>query len=110
MRSMSVVLPAPLGPMTPTKSPWATPKDSSSTAFRPPKAFDRLRTSSMVGLGQASGLATDEGVADLWRLAQLLRVSSMDDASRRHHIPPLRDTQGGFSVLLDKKDCDVSSR
>ena len=40
-----VVLPAPLGPMTPNVSPWNTSKDTSSTAKMPPKWRDSVSIS-----------------------------------------------------------------
>ena len=43
-RLNAVVLPAPFGPMMPRIMPSRTSKPTSSTAFRPPKLFDRPRT------------------------------------------------------------------
>src|SRR4029450_5229447 len=49
MAANSVVLPAPLGPIRPTISPWCTSSDAWSTALRPPNDLERPRTSSMGG-------------------------------------------------------------
>ena len=46
-RLNSVVLPAPFGPMMPRISPLCSVKLTSCTALRPPKVFERLRTSSI---------------------------------------------------------------
>src|SRR4051812_20661391 len=47
----SVVLPAPLGPITPTTSPGATVSETSSRAIRPPKRTVTPATSSAITLG-----------------------------------------------------------
>ena len=54
MRLSSVVLPAPLGPMTPRNWCRFTANDRLSVATRPPKLRVRLRTSS-IGSEVASG-------------------------------------------------------
>src|SRR4029450_3686302 len=46
MQANSVVLPAPLGPISATISSCLTSSDTRSTAARPPKDFERARTSS----------------------------------------------------------------
>ena len=45
MTSKSVVLPAPLGPMIPTISPWSACRDTSCRALLPPKLSESPRTS-----------------------------------------------------------------
>src|SRR5580704_12169968 len=50
MAANSVVLPAPLGPIRPTISPWRTSSEAWSTANRPPNDLERSRTSSMARL------------------------------------------------------------
>src|SRR5437868_1290825 len=50
MAANSVVLPAPLGPISPTISPWRTSSEAWSTAFSPPNDLERPRTSSMARL------------------------------------------------------------
>ena len=45
MTSKSVVLPAPLGPMIPTISPWSACSDTSCRALLPPKLSESPRTS-----------------------------------------------------------------
>src|SRR5258708_40280722 len=42
-----VVLPAPFGPRSATILPIGTSKETSATAFSPPKRFERLRIRSM---------------------------------------------------------------
>ena len=54
MRLKSVVLPAPLGPMTETISPSATLNDRSVVAWRPPKNLLTLFTSSTQTSGSCS--------------------------------------------------------
>src|SRR3954447_6332404 len=49
MRLKSVVLPAPLGPITLTISPSSTCRSSSEMTCRPPKSIDTLRSSRMGG-------------------------------------------------------------
>jgi hypothetical protein len=46
----SVVLPAPLGPMTPTISPFSTSKETSRRAGSPPKFFDTPEISKIATL------------------------------------------------------------
>ena len=56
----SVVLPAPLGPTTPTASPTPTSIDTSDNAWRPPKRLDTSRTArsgSGAGIGDHDRLA-----------------------------------------------------
>src|SRR5690606_21800541 len=56
IRLNSVVLPAPLAPITPTVSPDSTDRDTSDSAMRPPKALLTPWTSrSMVGQPPARG-------------------------------------------------------
>src|SRR6266851_7863834 len=50
MAANSVVLPAPLGPIRPTISPWCTSSEAWSTAKRPPNDLESSRTSSMARL------------------------------------------------------------
>src|SRR5690242_6331789 len=45
----SVVLPAPLGPITPVMLPFSTLKETSSSAVTPPKIWVMPQTSSMAG-------------------------------------------------------------
>src|SRR6266404_3762845 len=68
-RLKQVVLPAPFGPIRPTISPVSTVRLRLLTAARPPKRFDRSRTSSR-GMRQATGLGVGA------------------DAGRRHRSPP----------------------
>src|SRR5258707_9917442 len=49
MAANRVVLPAPLGPISPTISPAPTSSEARSTALRPPNDFESSRTSSMAG-------------------------------------------------------------
>src|SRR6187455_911791 len=56
---MKVVLPAPFGPITAWVSPSATSKSMPSLAFRAPKFFTRLLTSS-IGLVEDAGESTAE--------------------------------------------------
>src|SRR5215831_3444953 len=49
MQLTNVVLPAPLGPMTPRISPWRIVRSTSETAARPPKRLVMPRASRMGG-------------------------------------------------------------
>src|SRR5690606_20896538 len=55
-RLKRVVLPAPLGPIRPRMSPWATRNDTASTAFRPPKRRLAPSTVSMSGMAASARL------------------------------------------------------
>src|SRR5437870_8629793 len=60
MRLMSVVLPAPFGPMSPKACPAATARSTRSTAWTPPKVLLSCRVSSNIrgsDLGEAARLA-----------------------------------------------------
>src|SRR5258706_16163357 len=50
IKLISVVLPAPLGPMTAWSWPRLTSKETASTAASPPKCFDKLRTDKIKSL------------------------------------------------------------
>src|SRR5579862_5747419 len=58
----SVVLPAPLGPISATMRPSGTASETSRTAARPPNDFARPSTSSIgdTGIGDADALAPAE--------------------------------------------------
>src|SRR5438876_12149838 len=68
-RLKQVVLPAPLGPISPTISPVSTVRLRLLTAASPPQRFERSRASSS-GMCQATGLGVGA------------------DAVRRHRSPP----------------------
>src|SRR5262245_53030004 len=51
----SVVLPAPLGPMTDIRAPWVTSRLTRLTACTPPKALDTSRISSNALISSAGG-------------------------------------------------------
>jgi hypothetical protein len=50
-RAKRVVLPAPLGPITPTISPVVIPKDTAARALKPPKSLERFLASRSGGWG-----------------------------------------------------------
>src|SRR3954470_19124585 len=60
----SVVLPAPLGPISPTISPAPTSSEACSTAFNPPNALERSRTSSMAAASQQARKAVGQAGDD----------------------------------------------
>ena len=62
MTLKSVVLPAPLGPITPTTSPGATASDTSSRAVNPPKRTVTPATSSPITQGCCSAAAHPSSV------------------------------------------------
>src|SRR6202171_5682666 len=55
IRLSKVVLPDPLGPITPTISPLPMPKETSETAVSPPNRLVRALTSSSIALSPESG-------------------------------------------------------
>ena len=77
--SMIVVLPAPLGPMSPTTSPGCTSKLTSSTATTPPKRTVRSATVSAAG-GTGSGASARSGASS--RLARSDAVEGRSVAAR----------------------------
>src|SRR3954466_8475451 len=85
----SVVLPAPLGPITPTTSPGATVSDTSSSAVSPPKRTVRPSTRSIYA-GSSPPVAHSSALCAKVRSARLCES---------HNRAPAEG--GDMSVTLD---------
>src|SRR6266545_7085335 len=116
----SVVLPAPLGPMTETRSPWVTSRLTRLTACTPPNALDTSRISSSALIGRSRepafppAVVFDVAVAlalpdsaeaqvellDVLVLADRLGVAVQHDAARLHHVGVLGGFERHRHVLL----------
>src|SRR6478752_1385156 len=95
----SVVLPAPLGPIRPTISPERTSSDAWSTAFRPPNALERSRTSSMAAASQQAREAVGQAGHD--------QDGAIDDQAERLHVLQRREDAGrGARQLVDGGERD----
>src|SRR6185312_8467689 len=94
MAANSVVLPAPLGPIRPTISPMRTSSDALSTAFRPPNAFDRSRTSSMATPSQQAGEAVGQARDDDDQ------HDAVDDQAERLDVLERREHASGVACQL----------
>src|SRR5690606_26512056 len=85
-RLKRVVLPAPLGPIRPRMSPWATRNDTASTAFRPPKR--RLVPSTVSMSGMAASARLPHALPQRHQPARL----EQDDGDQDEAVGQLRDT------------------
>src|SRR6185295_11808940 len=117
MQFSTLVLPAPLGPISANSSPAATENDTSSSTLRPPKRRLRWAISSSaippprpailldrsVGAALAARLAEVEFLHILVAL-QSLTVAVEHDAAVLHHVGMVGDGQRGGGALLDKQD------
>src|SRR5216683_7854022 len=114
----SVVLPAPLGPMTLQISPRVTARLTSATALRPPKLLLILSTESRavttttscaaVMLHIAQALAARAGDAEIKFLhvlirSKLLRRAVENDASGLENIGVVGNIERPLGVLLDQQ-------
>src|SRR3982751_5297169 len=101
MAANSVVLPAPLGPIRPTISPWRTSSEAVSTALRPPNALESSRTSSMAAAPQEAREAVGPAGDDQDK------HGAVDDQAERLHVLQRREDAGGVArQLVDGGECD----
>src|SRR6188508_3737335 len=101
MAANSVVLPAPLGPISPTISPARTSSDAWSTAFRPPNALERSRTSSMAAAPKEAGEAVGQPGDDDDQ------HHAVDDQAERLDVLERREHAGGVArQLVDRGQHD----
>src|SRR5512132_3205675 len=123
-----LVLPAPLGPITETMSPFATSRLTRLTAWTPPKAFDTSRTSRSAlttwsGRGRsrqpslAAPVVLDVAVAlalpdtgesqvellDVLVVADRLRVAVEHDPPGLHDVAVLGEPERDGGVLLGEE-------
>src|ERR1041384_4427615 len=86
---MRVVLPAPLGRMTPCSSPSLISSDISSTAFNPPKLFDKPRASktdsAIVDIGFPDVLELGSAARKLDRSRKAVRECKHDEDDQSPH-------------------------
>ncbi len=105
IRSSRVVLPAPLGPISPTTSPGATSKETSSTATTPPKRTETPRTSSERprrgnSTGATAASATRGGGCEDPTPSQVQPSKHASSVRRPQRCEPV----GGLSEQLDDTD------
>src|SRR5262245_59382587 len=93
----SVLLPAPLGPMTATTSPAATCSVASHTAGASPYAIDTRRASSNMALAQVD--LDDAGGAH-----GLARVAAGDHLALVQHHEPVRQREDRAHQVLHEQD------
>src|SRR6266851_8529611 len=121
MQLSTLVLPAPLGPMSANSSPRSTASDTRSSTWRPPKrSVSRSTSSSAIpSPGAASllqvaiaapfrgpGLAEIE-LLDIAVVAQPRPVSVEHDAAVLQHIAVVGNGQRRGRTLLDDHDGDA---
>src|SRR5262249_1547009 len=128
---ITVVLPAPLGPMTETSSRSPTARSTSLTAWTPPKCFDNPSTCSSIPLSPlmmvtatlrqpalAAPIMLHVPIAlplahpgqpqiellDVLVLADRARFAVEDDPAALHHVGVLGEPQRHRGVLLGQED------
>src|SRR5262245_47897833 len=120
MQLSTLVLPAPLGPISANSSPEATEKDTSSRTLRPPKRRLRWAISSSaipsprpaillhhpVRAPLAASLAEVEFLHVLMGL-EPLAVAVEHDAAVLHHIGMVGDGQRRGGALFNEKNGDA---
>src|SRR5271166_156108 len=120
MQLITLVLPAPFGPISANNSPGATANETSSSTVRPPKC--RLKCSMLssaippprppILLDFAVGPALAAGLAEVEFLHVLmtfhpLAVAIEHDAAVLHHIRMVGDRQRRGGALLDQQNGDA---
>src|SRR5215468_1214238 len=106
MTLKSVVLPAPLGPMMPTISPGATPRETSRTAVNPPKRLVTASSSSIAAPGaEALAEPTDQALGD--EAHDDDEEAAVDDEIDAHQPAP-HVAEGGAEARLERRDEDRS--
>src|SRR5262245_43576018 len=122
----SVVLPAPLGPITESRSPWLTSTLTLLTACTPPNDLETSRTSRRalmhsrepalppaVVLHVAVALTLPDAgepqieLLDVLVVADGAGVAVEHDATRFHHVAVLGVLEGDGGVLLGEQDRDL---
>src|SRR5437773_2245763 len=116
----TLVLPAPLGPMSANSSPVSTASDTPSSTVRPPKRSARRSMASSAIPSPATAVLLDVAVAptlaagaaeiellDVGMAAQPLGGAVEHDAAALHHVAVVGDLQGHRRALLDDQDGDA---
>src|SRR5438067_418132 len=116
MQFSTLVLPAPLGPMSASSSPVSSANEMPSSTCRPPKARRTSRSSSSAIPPPAATVLLDVTIAaprtgaaeielgDVRVRAQPLRRAVEDHAAVLHHVAIIGDLQRHARVLLHEED------
>src|SRR5262249_37938525 len=113
----TLVLPAPLGPMSANSSPCSTARDTPSSTVRPPKRRVRCSTASSAIPSPAAAVLLDVAVApafaagaaeieflDIGMAAQALGCAVEHDAAALHHVAVVGDLRGSRRALFEGRD------
>src|SRR6266704_3625531 len=120
MQLSTLVLPAPLGPISANSSPAATANDTSSITTRPPNRSVRRSTTSLAIPPPAAAVLFDGAVAPA-RTARLPEIEFLDvrmaaqpraaavehDAAVLQHVAVIGDFQRRRGALLDHQDGEL---
>src|SRR5690348_8114166 len=116
MQFSTLVLPAPLGPISASNSPASSAKDTPCSTFRPPKARCSSRSSSSAipapgaavllhfPVAAARAAAAQIELRDIRVRAKPLRRAVEHHAAVLHNVAVIRDVERHARVLLDKQD------
>src|SRR5262245_37827852 len=120
MQLSTLVLPAPLGPMSANSSPAATAIDTSSSTVRPPKRRRSRSTARSAIPSPAAAILLHVAIAparaadlaevellDVGVIAQALGAAVENDAAVLHHIGMVGDGECEGGALLDQDDGEV---
>src|SRR5262245_11296518 len=124
MQLSTLVLPAPLGPISARSSAGSTVNDTPSSTARPPKRRLRPPMSSSAIPSPAAPILLDGAVAapptagrlaeieflDIRVAAQALAVAVEHDAAVLHHIAVVGDAERHGRALLHQQDGDPELR
>src|SRR5258706_3351912 len=116
----TLVLPAPLGPISAKSSPRSTANDTSSSTVKPPKRRLRPATASSAIPAPAAPVLLDRAVApmrtagepeiellDVGMAGQPRGIAVEHDAAAFHHVGVIGDLQRHRGVLLDQQHGDI---
>src|SRR5499426_3591423 len=120
MQLSTLVLPAPLGPISANSSPAGTANDTPSRTLRPPKRSVRRSTASSaipppaaaillhvaIGAARPANLAEVE-LLDVAVLAQPLGAAVEHDATVLHHVGIVGDVERKRRALIDQQDGEI---
>src|SRR5436190_3928046 len=120
MQLSTLVLPAPLGPMSANSSPLRTARETLSSTLRPPKRSDSRSSSSSAIPAPAAAVLFDIAVAaslsalvpqieflNVRMAAQALGGAVQHDLAVLHDVAVIRNLQGDRRALLDHQNGDA---
>src|SRR5581483_8633131 len=121
MQLSTLVLPAPLGPISASSSPASTCSDTSLSTASPPKRSDRCSTASSamrplrgrrvpqcaIAAALLAARLTEVGLLDLAAAAQLCGAALQHDPAVFQDIAVVGDGQSRADVLLDQEYRDA---